>query len=187
MPRARTNDAAEDIVISKPRARKPRAISVDGADAPPVRKRAPARPKVAPVLAEPLTRKAPTPLQTKRRLSSRNTKAFFIVLGVCVLLAGIGVTIGVLDKGAIDVVAVVNDRNEKVNKGEVRDESGKTITQTLQVQSDTRPNGGLPMGDPVAVPPVPEPTTSTAPEASSSTPSVSSSTEDNLATTTPAA
>jgi hypothetical protein len=185
MPRARTNDAEDDIVISKPRARKPRVISADVENKPPVRKRAPARSKVAPVLAEPVTRKAPTPIQTKRRQSSRNAKVFFTVLGACVLLSGIGLTIGVLDKGTIDVVAVVNDRNEKISKGEVRDESGKTITQTLQVQSDTRPNGGLPMGDPVVVPPVPVTETSTSTEVSSSTPSVASSTEDSLATTTP--
>lgn len=186
MPRARTNDAAEDVVIPKPRARKPRVLSVDGADLPPVRRRAPARPKVTPTPDEVPPRKAPTPLQTRRRASVKNTKAFLMVLGVCVVIAGVGLTIGILDKGTIDVVAVVNNRNEKISKGEVRDETGQTVTQTLQVQSDTRPNGGLPMGDPVVATPTPVPAVSTSTAASSSTPPLASPTAEQNATTTPA-
>jgi hypothetical protein len=81
-----------------------------------------------------------------------------------------------MDKGSIDVIAVVNDRNEKINKGEVRDESGNAVTQTIQVQTDSRPNGGLPMGDAPA--PVPAPVS----EVASTT--VASSTPDKSATTT---
>jgi hypothetical protein len=164
MPRARISDAEEDVVLPKTRARKPRAVSVVGDVAPAPRKRAaPRRRTVAAAdpVDEPAPRKAPTPLAARRRSRSKNTKAFFSVLAVCLVLAGIGVGIGVMDKGTIDVIAVVNERNEKISKGEVRDESGNAVTQTIQVQSDTRPNGGLPMGEPVTPPPAPAVSTTT--------------------------
>ncbi len=184
MPRARINDAEEDVVLPKPRVRKPRAVSVAGEITAP-RKRATPRPRVAVASVETVSRKAPTPISQQRRSRSRKAKSFFIVLAVGVVLAGVGVGIGLMDKGAIDVIAVVNDRNEKINKGEVRDESGNTVTQTLQVQSDTRPNGGLPMGDAVETPPpVTEVSTTTQ---ATTTAETASSTEsiDTPATTTP--
>jgi hypothetical protein len=118
-------------------------------------------------------------LASRRRSHSRNTKAFFTVVGICVVLAGVGVGIGFMDKGSIDVIAVVNERNEKINKGEVRDDSGNAVTQTIQVQSDTRPNGGLPMGDAVA------PESAPVPEVASTT--EATSTIEGSATTTEAA
>jgi hypothetical protein len=65
------------------------------------------------------------------------------------------------DNGQIDVVAVVNERNERINRGEVR-EGESTITVPVQ-SSDIRPNGGLTPADAPTPPPVPEtPATSTA-------------------------
>ena len=176
MPRARISEAGEDVVLPKTRARKPRAVSMDDV-APSVRKRAAPRARVAVATAttEDVSRKAPTPLAARRRSHSKNTKVFFVVLFICVLVAGLGIGIGFMDKGTIDVVAVVNERNEKINKGEVRDESGNAITQTIQVQSDTRPNGGLPMGDAPAPTPVPEVSSST--EATTTPEQVASSTD----------
>lgn len=181
MPRARINDATEDIVLPKTRARKPRAVSVDGSTPAP-RKRAAPRPRVAPVATEPVPRKAPTPLSAQRRTRSKKTKSLFLVVALGIVLAGTGVVIGVLDKGTIDVVAVVNERNEKINKGEVRDAAGNAVTQTIQVQTDARPNGGLPMGDAVDVPQV-TPAVSSTTEATSTT-ETASSTETIDATTT---
>jgi hypothetical protein len=175
MPRARINDATEDAVLPKTRARKPRAVSVTAETSAP-RKRVTPRPRVAEISHEVAPRKAPTPLSQQRRSRSKKTKTFFGVIVFCMVLGGAGVTVGVMDKGSIDVVAVVNERNEKINKGEVRDDSGNTITQTLQVQSDTRPNGGLPMGEAVDQPPV-------APQVSSTT---EATTTVDTATTTEA-
>ncbi|MBY0538712.1 hypothetical protein K2P47_04950 [Patescibacteria group bacterium] len=189
MPRARINDAAEDVVLPKPRARRTRVVSSDGVAAV-ARKRAAPKPRVttAPtVSAEAVPRKAPTPLSQQRRSRSKKTKSLFVVIAIGLLLSGTGVVIGFMGQGEIDVVAVVNERNEKINKGEVRDESGNAVTQTIQVQTDTRPNGGLPMGDAVDLPPPPPvPEASTTTEATS-TSETASSTEalETEATTTP--
>jgi len=183
MPRARTNEEAEDVVLTKTRTRRARAVSVDtGVPAP--RKRAAPRARVESANSESVTRKAPTTLSAKRRSQSKSSKAIFGVLGACVILSGVGVVIGIMDKGTIDVIAVVNERNEKISKGEVRDELGNTVSQTIQVQSDTRPNGGLPMGDaPATPPPVPEPEVSSTTEATSTTESESaSSSQDSVDT-----
>ena len=163
MPRARINDATEDVVLSKPRARKPRAISDDGDNIPAPRKRAAPRPRAVILESAPTARKAPTQVAARRRTHSRNSKSFFAVLGICLLITGMGIGIGFMDTGVIDVVAVVSERNEKINKGEIRNEAGQVVTQTLQVQNaDARPNGGLKLGDaPAVVTPMPEAATST--------------------------
>lgn len=178
MPRARTSVDDEEVVVTKPRARRARAVSTVGEAvvAPaPRRRAAPRAPKV--MLEEVPARKAPTPLASAKRSQTKKTKTFVSVLGVCVVCIGLGVGIGFLDAGEINVVAVVTERNEQINKGEVRDEAGNTITQTIQVQNgDTRPNGGLTIGDPIAVPPpVSEVATST--EATSTPDTVASTTE----------
>jgi hypothetical protein len=97
---------------------------------------------------------------------------------ICVVMAGVGVGVGFMDKGTIDVIAVVNERNEKINKGEVRDELGNSVTQTIQVQSDARPNGGLPMGDAVAPEPTPVPEVASTTEATSTSEVSDTTTED---------
>lgn len=175
MPRARTTTAEDiDVVAKKPRAPRTRKVIVD-ADTevkPPVRRR-----KVtAAVVEEEVIRKAPTPLRATQAKQSRRQRGLFIVLGVCLMLFGIGFGIGLSDRGAIDVVAVVNDRNEKINRGEVRDSSGNTITKTVGVQNQTTEvNGGLILADPSLIP------APTVPEVSSST---ATSTEATATTTT---
>jgi hypothetical protein len=91
------------------------------------------------------SRKAPTPIATVAK--SKNKKQFsFILLGVYFFLVGaVSVGVGYSDSGQIDVVATVNQRNEKINRGEVRDErTGEITTVNVPVQNtDNRPNGGL--------------------------------------------
>lgn len=178
MPRARINAPEDEAVLPKPRPRKPRAVSVEELVIPVTRKRAIARPRISETLSAPeLVRKAPTVLASRRRSHSKKSKSILLVLGICVVLSAIGVGIGVLDTGTIDVIAVVNERNEKINKGEVRDEAGNAVTKTIDVQNgDTRPNGGLPMGDPIAPPAPPVQETSTSTEAVSNTESAATST-----------
>jgi hypothetical protein len=79
-----------------------------------------------------------------------------MIVTMVVLLGtvGAGVLIGISDKGPIDVIAVVNERNEKIGRGEVRGEDGESVTRTVPVQnSDTRPNGGLVPAEVVETPP----------------------------------
>lgn len=157
MPRARTTTATEDEgVVKKPRTTRVRAVSSDE-DAPPKapRKRAPKRVSEPDGEAEPV-RKAPTVFREQKRTSTTSTRNFLIIAVVCLSIVSIGLGIGFSDKGQINVVAIVNERNEKINRGEVRTANGETITQTIPIQgSDNRPNGGLIPADtppPVAPP-----------------------------------
>lgn len=177
MPRARTNVEGEEVVLPKTKARKPRAVPREEGDIKVVRKRAAPRVRMVTTEPEPAPRKAPTPLSAQRKNRAHKSKTLFGVLAMCVLLTSTGIGIGFMDRGSIDVVAVVNERNEKINKGEVRDDVGQVVTQTLEVQNaDARPNGGLKIGDvPTVVPPVLEVATST--EATSTPLDTSTTTE----------
>ncbi|MES2749116.1 MAG: hypothetical protein V4606_01860 [Patescibacteria group bacterium] len=161
MPRARINDTEEEVVLPKTRTRKPRVVSDTEEPVKVVRKRVAPRPR-ATADPEPIYRKAPTPLSAQRKSRSKKSKTLAGVFGMCLLLSGVGIGIGFMDRGEIDVVAVVNERNEKINKGEIRDEAGQVITQTIQVQNpDSRPNGGLKIGDAPATVPLPVEATTT--------------------------
>lgn len=189
MPRARTTDDSEETTsVKKSRTRKVSAVSVDGGELKP--KPRTRRPKAIPepegVKIETVSetvRKAPTPIAEVRSRKARTLKTFFIMVVFCSVLIVSGVGIGVMDTGPIDVVAVVNDRNEKINRGEVRDEkTGQPITQIVQVQNtDARPNGGLQIADPVVVPPpvvIPDSsTTATSTGATSTEPTTATSTD----------
>jgi hypothetical protein len=168
MPRARTTTAIEDEgVVKKPRTTRVRAIS-SSEDSPPKapRKRAPKRVSEAVVETEPV-RKAPTAFREQKRTSSTGTRNFLIIVVICLSIISTGLGIGFSDKGQINVVAIVNERNEKINRGEVRSANGEAITQTIPVQgSDNRPNGGL---IPADTPPPVAPPTETAPSESSAT------------------
>lgn len=183
MPRARINDATEDIVLPKTRVRRTRVVS--DVEKPAPRKRVATRSRAV-VATESVPRKAPTALSQQRQSHSKKTKSLLVVVSVCLLLTSIGIGIGFASPGEINVVAVVNERNEKINKGEVRDASGNAVTQTIQVQSDTRPNGGLPLGDEVDPPPVPAVSTTTEDSTTiaTTTETVTSSESTETATTT---
>ncbi len=145
MPRARTTTAIEDEgVVKKPRTTRVRAISSDE-NSPPKepRKRAPKRLSEPVAEIEPV-RKAPTAFREQKRTSSTGMRNLVIIAVFCLSIVSIGLGIGFSDKGQINVVAIVNERNEKINRGEVRTASGEAITQTIPIQgSDNRPNGGL--------------------------------------------
>ena len=186
MPRARTSESEDVVVVKKPRAPRTRAASVDGEPKPAPRKRAPRKttPKAAPkveavieqVSEEPVVvsqRKAPTPLAADRKRSVRSNILFSIVATFCVLLVGAGVVVGLFDHGPIDVLSVVTTRNEKIARGEVRDENGQVVTTIVPTQTDMRPNGGLTFATPTPA----ASTTPVAPVATSSaTSSISTST-----------
>jgi hypothetical protein len=186
MPRARTTTALEDEgVVKKPRATRARAVS-SGEDAP----RAP-RKVVEPESEGEVVRKAPTPFREQRQASGKGARNLIIVVVFCSILISIGFGIGLSDKGQINVVAIVNERNEKISRGEVRTANGDTITQTIPVQgSDNRPNGGLRIADDVTPPAPPEVPPSSTTTASTTLESVratstESSGENESATTTP--
>ena len=100
-------------------------------------------------------RKAPTTLSEVA--NSRKQKNFLLVKTIVIFgaVVGVSVWIGFMDKGSIDVVATVNERNEKINRGEIRnDTTGQVVTERVPVQNtDVRPNGGLKQSaTPIATP-----------------------------------
>lgn len=200
MPRARTPESEDVVVIKKPRAPRTRAVSVDGETKPASQKRAPRKTvsKVESVIeeveVEPVTttqRKAPTAIASERKRSVRSNWIFSVVATFCVLLVGAGVVVGLFDHGPIDVVTVVTIRNEKIARGEVRDENGQVVTTSVPTQIDNRPNGGLSMAAPTPIatstPVVPTPiatTTATSTDGvATSTAATASSTKTVTATT----
>lgn len=73
------------------------------------------------------SRRAPTNINISSE--KRSPKKLLFVFGISILLAGFGIFIGMSDEGQIDVVAVVNERNERINRGEVREgESDQIVT-----------------------------------------------------------
>ena len=163
MPRARTTTAEDTpVVAKKPRApRTRRVVDVDSERAPVASRRT----LVDTTDRAKVVRKAPTPLRATHVRQTRKEHGLLFVVGGCLMLFGIGFGIGLSDRGVIDVVAVVTERNEKINRGEVRDASGNTITRTVGVQNQTtEPNGGLILADPSLIP-----TPVAPPELSSST------------------
>jgi hypothetical protein len=188
MPRARTT-TTEELISDAPKKRAPRKrpTLAEGEVAAP-RPRAPRRkvvPEEQPEVETPRVaevsggRRAPTPLRAERTASSKNRRSLMVALGIFCLLSGVGVAIGLSDSGQIDVVAVVNERNERVNRGEVR-EGESSITVPVQ-SGDVRANGGLVPADPSSIPPPPTP------EAATTTDATASSTDDGTATSSEAA
>lgn len=155
MPRVRDTSSEENVVPRKPRARKPRATSGDS-NAPisaPRKRTAPKAVSASVSVASETVRKAPTQIKSQKSKRQKNSYALLGVFISCLLVTFSGIGLGFSDRGQIDVVAVVNDRNEKINKGEIRDANGQPIKVTVPVQnSDTRPNGGLTIADPVDAP-----------------------------------
>ncbi len=193
MPRTRTTTATDDeTVIKKPRATRARAISFDEADRPTSRRRRVVESvseSVLPSQVADVGRKAPTVLGDRHRKQIRNSRGLLFVSVLCSVVIVCSVGVGILDRGVIDVVAVVNERNEKINRGEVRDASGQTITQTVNVQApETRPNGGLILADvqPATNPTlaVPVPGTESASTSATSTLPVSDGATTTASTTT---
>jgi len=200
MPRARTSESEDVVVVKKPRAPRTRAASVDGEPKPASRKRAPRKttPKVEAVIEqvseEPVVvsqRKAPTPLAADRKRSVRSNILFSIVATFCVLLVGAGVVVGLFDHGPIDVLSVVTTRNEKIARGEVRDENGQVVTTIVPTQTDMRPNGGLTFATPTPaasttpVTPVVPVATSSATSSISTSTVPTATTSKSVASTTP--
>ncbi len=179
MPRARTQ-TTEDVVTDAPKKRAPRKRVVKNEDEDEValkpKTRAPRKRLVEENRTEEdvsearvSTRRAPTPIQTNKITRSRSRRGLMVAVAIFMLISGIGIVIGVSDHGQIDVVAVVNERNERVNRGEVR-EGESTITVPVQ-NNDTRPNGGLVPADVT----IPEPSPVVEDTATSSVDGVASS------------
>jgi len=133
MPKVINDDTAPKKTAPRKRATRPRAAGVsEKTPSPRVRRTASARvsDSTSVTSSSVRTRRAPTTVSTsdsKRNLSKEKPSVLFLsVLGFCIVTTGIGVVIGLSDKGQIDVVAVVNDRNERINRGEVRE--GETVT-----------------------------------------------------------
>ncbi len=185
MPRARTVSTDEEAVVVAPKKRAPRKrvprveeVSTDEVTTPKPRARRPrtTAPRVAPEpISEEPVRRAPTPIQAERRATKRGNRALVFVAIFFVVVAGSGVAIGMTDGGQIDVVAVVNERNERVGRGEVR-EGESTITVPVQNMTGGA-NGGMVPADPSLVPTPPPTPEETASSTATTTEETASSTE----------
>ncbi len=162
MPRVSTVKTDEEVTVPKKRAPRKRVVATDeeGVTPRPRARRAPVKRTAETVVSESETterepvRRAPTPLRAERQAAKHSSKILVIATVILVIFSGVGIAIGMSDQGEIDVVAVVNERNEKIGRGEVRDGNNEAVTQTVPVQNtDTRPNGGLVPMDPSEVPP----------------------------------
>jgi hypothetical protein len=189
MPRA-SQETVEDVSVPKKRAPRKRVPKAEGETVPRPRvrrstKKATEEVRVSAattVTEEPEapTRKAPTPLAAKKQNAKRSTKVLWGALIFAAILTTTGIMIGLSDSGQIDVVAVVNERNEKINRGEVRDEAGNPVTINVPVQNaSNEPNGGLVPADPQDIPTPPPAVATTTEEIATTTDAVTaSSTED---------
>ncbi|MEK7462564.1 MAG: hypothetical protein AAB618_03245 [Patescibacteria group bacterium] len=100
------------------------------------------------------SRKAPTPL-AGTKLEKKSSRKHLIVIGV-LLVIGIGSSalVGLTDKGQIDVVTMIEERNKKA------EERGEKVISTSV--KDQLPDGGLVPADPSTIAPsTPPPTAST--------------------------
>ncbi len=182
MPRPRKSVSDTEAVVAAPRKRVSRSRVVgdgDGITPSPKRrvvKKAVTSPVDVPTSGTRVLRKAPTPVAAQNRTREQKRVRLLIVVGLSIVLTGAGIAIGFSDTGVIDVVASVNEQNEKINRGEVKDASGATVTGLVPVQNiGNVPNGGFKIDDSNASqneqPPAPEQNSAT------STEPVSSSTE----------
>lgn len=188
MPRA-SQETVEDVSVPKKRAPRKRTPKAEGETTPRPRVRRSTKKTVEEVRvssatdvteeSEVSTRKAPTPLAAKKQNAKRNTKVLWSALVFAAVLTTAGIMIGLSDRGQIDVIAVVNERNEKINRGEVRDEAGNPVTINVPVQNaSNEPNGGLVPADPAYIQTPPPVVATTTEEIATTTDSVSASTTD---------
>jgi hypothetical protein len=168
-----------------PRKRVPKPVSDDGDRAPAPVRRAPRRvaskPKSISKEAEPLpqrtatrstARKAPTPIAAKRAVHKSTKRQTFVVVLLMILGVGSSAAVGFFDKGRIDINSIIQERNRKIESGEVQ---GTVVP--IQ-NTNTEPYGGLiPVnGATETAPPVATSTASTSDATASSTSATSSST-----------
>lgn len=142
-------------VLEKPK-RAPRsrvANSVDDSEVKPKRTRS----KTKTVVKEPeVVRKAPTPIAEIKR-EKRFARKHAIVIGVLMVIGvGSSAAIGLTDKGQIDIVNIIEERNKKAA------ERGEKL---IVAEEELLPDGGLIPADP-----------STATPQATSTPNIASST-----------
>jgi hypothetical protein len=150
-PRKRAPKAVDVAETSTPikRARARRVVQDDGEEAPARR----SRKKVEPPKAEISDRKAPTTIKDEKQ-KTKSFRKHAIVIGV-LLAIGIGssAVVGFTDKGQIDVVTMIEDRNKKA------EERGEKMIPTSA--KDLLPNGGLIPADPGTITPNTPPATAT--------------------------
>lgn len=180
MPRATIGGTEEEILVAPkkraPRKRVSKALASpegEGVAKPPrprTRRTVPKSLSAEDVLEqsfEAVARRAPTPLQAEKQHATRSGRLLWVTGLLTLAGCGAAVAIGLSDAGQIDVVAIVNDHNEQVQRGELRDANGAPVTIVVPVQTtDIRPNGGLVPADPATIPP---PSSAPVPEAATST------------------
>ena len=113
------------------------------------------------VAEEEVVRKAPTPIAESRR-EKHFARKHAIVIGVLMVLGiGSSAAVGFTDKGQIDIVMIIDERNKKAaERGE----------QPIAAEEELLPDGGLIPADPSSVPQQATTTPATASSTASTTP-----------------
>jgi hypothetical protein len=99
-----------------------------------------------------------------------------------ILVVGVGASaaIGFTDQGQIDVNQAIEERNERIRSGQLREgDTQRVIVPVQNTQANKLPDGGLiGLGVGAAPPPPPEPATTTATTTATSTDATATSTTD---------
>lgn len=180
-------DEEQESVVEKPkRAPRKRANAsvpiADGETPAPVkrapRKRAPKKvveevsERVAPPPSPSPRRKAPTPIAATKATRKSFKRQFAVVVVMMIVGLGTSAAVGVSDKGKIDINKIIEERNRRVESGELQE-------QIIPVQNTSRlPDGGLIMAEDQTPPPAPVP-------AATTTASTTDATASSTATSTP--
>lgn len=132
-------------------------------------------------------RKAPTPLQASRSRKKRHYRLTFSVFFVCIVTTAASITLGVREDGILNPERIIQERNERIARGEVIDtDYGARANMTIPVQRDNRPNGGgRGMGDLDAPEPEPQPETNATSTATSTDAGIDDGTASSTSTSTP--
>jgi hypothetical protein len=120
MPRVAKKDDTEEVVRKTPRRRTTRADDTETSTSPRAPRARTAKPRVNNEASSSTpSRKAPTsierPVSSRRRLSIPS----IITITIATLFVGTGVVIGLQDTGEIDVAKVIEERNERIARGEL--------------------------------------------------------------------
>ncbi len=126
-------------------------------------------------------RKAPTPIAANRADSQAKRNQFLIVGAIFIVGIGASAAISFFDEGSIDVNQAIEERNERLRSGQLKDgDTGRIIVPVQNTAANQLPDGGL-VGLGIGTkPPAPPPATTTATSTASTTDATASSTEEIL-------
>lgn len=149
---------ADEFEVLETKKRAPRKRAAKTADDSTVEKPKRTRQTTKKVFEEPVERKAPTAIKEEKNQRKSSRTQMIVVGTLLVIGVASSAAVGLTDKGQIDVVTMIDERNKKA------EERGEKIVSTSV--NDQLPDGGLIPADPATIasstPAVTETSTSTA-------------------------